>query len=125
MRFAKPQAGFRKFLRRRHKAQGGAEGRNPGLDLGGVIKPVKRAADSLAVAHFAGFGSITTAPPGLTPQASCFRLLRRLKSNPITGIQKRAIGAPLTRCVNKPRGPFASSLLLLHRFLFAGIGFLM
>src|SRR6266508_405356 len=62
----KPDPGFRLRLHPgsglgRHRARG-TGGRPP------------------AVAHFVGFGSFTTALLGLTPQASCFRLLRRLKS---------------------------------------------
>jgi hypothetical protein len=41
---------------------------------------VKRAAALMAVAHFVGFGSFTTALLELTLQALCCRLLRRLKS---------------------------------------------
>jgi len=41
---------------------------------------VKRAAAFLAVAHSVGFGAPTTVLLGLTPQALCCRLLRRLKT---------------------------------------------
>jgi hypothetical protein len=41
---------------------------------------VKRAADSSAVARFTGCGCFTNALLGLTSQALCFRLLRRLKT---------------------------------------------
>jgi len=64
---------------RQSKARGGAEGGTPG-QVWSAIKPVKRAAAFIAVAHFVGFGSFTTALLELTLQALCCRLLRRLKS---------------------------------------------
>ena len=51
---------------REHKAQGGAEGETLG-QVGRIIKPVKRAADYVAVAHFVGSGSFSTELLGLTP----------------------------------------------------------
>jgi hypothetical protein len=48
--------------------------------LGIGAKPVKWAVASSAVAHFVGFEAFTTIHLGLTLQASCCRLLRRLKS---------------------------------------------
>jgi len=51
---------------REHKVQGGAEGVTLG-QVGRIIKPVKRAADYVAVAHFVGSGSFSTELLGLTP----------------------------------------------------------
>ena len=58
--------------RAKHKARGGAEGGTPGQNWS-AIKPVKRAAAFLAVAHSVGFGVSTIVLLGFTPQALCCR----------------------------------------------------
>jgi hypothetical protein len=71
--FLSPRSG------RRSKAWGEAEGETPGK-VWKAIKPEERAAAFRTVAHFVGFECFTNDPLGLTPQALCCRLLRRLRS---------------------------------------------
>jgi hypothetical protein len=68
--FPSPRSG------RRHKAQGGAEGEAP-EQVWSAIKPVKRAAATRLSPTSWAAGRFTNALLGPTPQALCFRVLRR------------------------------------------------